>query len=130
MAAGSEFQYTILRVVPALERGERINVGVVVFCRQLSFLAARAEIDRERLRALAPAIDPEQVAIHLEAICAVVEGRPEAGPLALLPPSERFGWLAAPSSTVIQPSAVHTGLTEDPQATLQRLFENLVLTAA
>lgn len=126
MASGSEFQYAILRVVPSLERGERINVGVVVFCRQRAFLASLAEIDRTRLLALAPAIDPEQVGEALEAICEVAAGRPGAGPLAALSQSERFGWLTAPASTVIQPSRVHTGLTEDPHATLARLFQSLV----
>jgi DUF3037 family protein len=129
MPAGSEFQYSILRVVPSLERGERINVGVVLFCRQLAFLAARAEVNHARLLALAPATDPQQVGGALEAICDVVEGRPDAGPLASLTQSNRFGWVTAPSSTIIQPSRVHTGLTEDPKATLERLFDTLVLDA-
>jgi hypothetical protein len=121
-----DFQYTILRVVPRIERGECINVGVVVFCRQRDFLGIRIELDGERLRALAPDLDPAAVAPPLEAIAAVVAGEPSAGPLARLTPSERFGWAAAKSSTVIQPSEVHTGLTDDPQATLDHLFKTLV----
>ncbi|MGZ4218703.1 MAG: DUF3037 domain-containing protein [Solirubrobacteraceae bacterium] len=121
-----DFQYTIVRVVPRIERGECINVGVVVFCRQRSFLGIRIELDEERLRALAPDLDPAAVEPHLEAIAAVVAGEPSAGPLAQLSPSERFGWVAAKSSTVIQPSEVHTGLTDDPQATLDHLFKLLV----
>jgi hypothetical protein len=121
-----DFQYTILRVVPRIERGECINVGVVVFCRQRSFLGIRIELDENRLRALAPDLDPADVAPHLEAIAAVVSGDVSAGPLAQLSPSERFGWAAAKSSTVIQPSEVHTGLTDDPQATLDHLFRSLV----
>ena len=121
-----DFQYTILRVVPRIERGECINVGVVVFCRQRSFLGIRIGIDEERLRALAPDLDPAAVEPPLEAIAAVVAGEPSAGPLAQLSPSERFGWVAAKSSTVIQPSEVHTGLTNDPQATLDHLFRSLV----
>jgi DUF3037 family protein len=122
-----DFQYTILRVVPRIERGECINVGVVVFCRQRSFLGIRIELDRARLRAVAPDLDPAAVEPHLEAIAAVVAGEPSAGPLSQLSPSERFGWVAAKSSTVIQPSEVHTGLTDDPQATLDHLFRSLVL---
>jgi hypothetical protein len=121
-----DFQYTILRVVPRIERGECINVGVVVFCRQRDFLGIRIELDGERLRALAPDLDPAAVEPPLEAIAAVVGGESSAGPLAQLSPSERFGWVAAKSSTVIQPSEVHTGLTDDPQATLDHLFKSLV----
>ena len=121
-----DFQYTILRVVPRIERGECINVGVVVFCRQHNFLGIRIGLDEDRLAALAPGLDPAAVEPPLEAIAAVVAGEPSAGPLAQLSPSERFGWVAAKSSTVIQPSEVHTGLTEDPQATLDHLFSSLV----
>jgi hypothetical protein len=122
----TEFQYTVLRLVPAVERGERINVGVVVFCRQLDFLRARSHIDEQRLAALDPGLDPDEVRPALQAICEVVAGDPSAGPLAALPASERFGWVVAHSSTIIQPSPSHTGLTEDPGATLERLFAALV----
>jgi len=121
------FQYTILRVVPRVERGERINVGVVLFCPQRRFIGARIELDPVRLRALDPTLDPASVQPHLDAIAAVVAGHSGAGPLAELPPSERFGWAAAQSSTVIQPSEIHTGLTDDPERTLAHLFEALVL---
>ena len=120
----------MLRLVPSVERGERINIGVVVFCRQLDFLQARAHIDEQRLAALAPGLDPEAVRPALRAICDVVAGDPGAGPLAALAPSERFGWVVAHSSTIIQPSPSHTGLTEDPGATLERLFATLVLAPA
>jgi hypothetical protein len=126
----TEFQYTVLRLVPSVERGERINVGVVVFARQLDFLEARSHVDEERLAALAPGLDPEEVRPALEAICAVVAGDPSAGPLAALPASERFGWVVAHSSTIIQPSPSHTGLTDDPAATLERLFASLVAAPA
>ena len=126
MPEPTEFQYTVLRLVPSVERGERISVGVVVFCRQLDFLQARAHIDEERLAALAPDLDPEEVRPALRAICEVVAGDPSAGPLAALPASERFGWVVAHSSTIIQPSPSHTGLTDDPGATLERLFASLV----
>ncbi len=120
------FQYTILRVVPHVERGEQLNAGVVLYCPQRRYLAARVELDEVRLAALAPDCEPEGVRPHLESLAAVAAGDESAGPLARMSASERFGWLAAPSSTVVQPSPVHTGLTDDPDATLQRLFETLV----
>jgi len=124
----SAFQYTILRVVPSIERGERMNVGVALLCPQRKFVGARVALDEARLAALAPGLDPAQVRPALEAIVAVAEGDPAAGPLARLSPSERFGWLAAPASTIIQPSAIHTGLCKDPAQTLEHLFTSLVLT--
>lgn len=129
-AAEVPFAYAILRVVPRIERGERLNVGVVVFCRQHDFLDLRAEIDAERLSALAPDLDVGAVRDSLEAIRAVVCGEAGGGTLAALPASERFGWVVAPASTIIQPSQVHTGLTSDPAVTLQRLVDALVATAA
>jgi hypothetical protein len=125
----SAFQYTILRVVPRVERGERMNVGVVVHCSQRRYLGARVELDAARLAGLAPGLDPATVRPHLDAVLAVVEGDPAGGPLSELSESERFGWAAAPSSTMIQPSHVHTGLTEDPEATLDHLFASLVQAA-
>jgi hypothetical protein len=122
----TEFQYVIVRVVPSLPRGERINAGVVLFCRRRDFLGARVRLDAARLAAIAPGLDPDEVSVHLQAICDVAAGEASAGPLGALPPSERFGWLSAPASTILQPSAVHTGVTDDPQATLERLFETLV----
>jgi Protein of unknown function (DUF3037) len=127
-AADIPFAYAILRVVPRVERGERLNVGVVVYCRQRDFLDLRTQIDERRLRALAPDLDPAEVGASLEAIRAVVCGEPAGGALAALPPSDRFGWLVAPASTIIQPSEVHTGLTQDPRATLDHLFGALVCT--
>jgi hypothetical protein len=125
-SANRPFAYALLRVVPRIERGEQLNVGVVVFCRQHDFLELRADVDDARLAALAPELDPESIRSRLRALAEVVGGDPHAGVLGRLPPSERFGWLVAPSSTMIQPSAVHTGLTDDPQATLDRLFASLV----
>ena len=127
------FTYLILRVVPSVERGERFNVGVVLFCRQKGFLAARVAVDSARLAALAPSMSPAEVSEvgeHLAALVRVVEGAPDAGPIAALPASERFGWVAAPSSTIVQASEVHTGLSRDPEATLDALFERLVAAPA
>jgi hypothetical protein len=123
----SPFTYLILRVVPSVERGERFNVGVVLFCRQRGFLGARVALDAERLATLAPDMSAQDVGEYLTALVRVAEGAPGAGPIAALPQSERFGWLAAPSSTIIQASDVHTGLSEDAEATLDALFARLVV---
>jgi Protein of unknown function (DUF3037) len=125
-SARSQFSYAVLRVVPRVERGERFNAGVVVYCRQRGFLGARVALDDVRLAALAPELPADEVRAHLEALVRVADGDPDAGPIARLPPSERFGWLVAPASTIIQPSEVHTGLSDDPAATLEQLFAELV----
>ena len=122
----AEFQYAVLRLVPSVERGERVNVGVVLFCRTRDFLALRFELDRERIATLAPALELDTLTAQLEALRRVAAGDPGAGPVARLPASERFGWLTAPSSTILQPSEVHTGLCEDPEADLERLTRRLV----
>ncbi|HSC04050.1 MAG TPA: DUF3037 domain-containing protein [Solirubrobacteraceae bacterium] len=124
--ARKPFSYAILRVVPRVERGECFNAGVVLFCRQLGFLGVKVGLDERRLAALAPDASAVDVREHLDALVRVAEGDPEGEAIAALPPSERFGWLVAPSSTIIQPSAVHTGLSGDPQATLDALFAELV----
>jgi Protein of unknown function (DUF3037) len=123
----SAFQYAIVRVVPSVERGEQLNVGVALHCPERKFLGVRVALDEARLTALAPGIDVAAVREALDALVAVADGDPTAGPLSQLSASERFGWLAAPSSTVIQPSATHTGLTGDPAGTLDHLFATLVL---
>jgi Protein of unknown function (DUF3037) len=122
----SPFQYAIVRVVPDVERGECLNAGVVLYCRQRRFLAARTELDEERVRTLAPYADLDAVRGHLDAMCRIAAGDPAAGPIAALPASERFHWLVAPSSTIIQCSPVHTGLTDDPAGELERLVAQLV----
>ena len=127
MPAGrSPFEYAILRVVPREDRGEALNAGIVLHSRPRRFLAARIELDALVLRALAPGCDPAVVLAQLETIPRICAGDPEAGPIAGLSRPERFHWLVSPSSTMIQPSAVHTGLTDDPPATLEHLFATLV----
>jgi len=124
---GSEpFQYAVLRVVPDLERGEALNAGVVLFSRRHGFLAARTRLDRERLAVLAPDADADAIQERLHQLERAARADPAAGSIAALDASERFGWLTAPASTVVQPSAVHTGLCDDPAAMLERLFERLV----
>ena len=124
--AAEAFQYAVIRVVPHVEREEFVNVGVIVFCRTRRFLRARVALDPRRIRALAPDVDLEAVQEHLDARVRVAAGDPDAGPIAALPQSERFHWLVAPSSTVIQTSSVHSGLCDEPEAVLERLFEQLV----
>jgi hypothetical protein len=126
MADRKAFQYTILRVVPDVERGERLNVGVIVYSPERRFLGARMHVEPERLRALAPQLDPAELERHLRALAAIADGDPAGGPLAALSQSERFGALSAPSSTTVQPSEVHTGVCEDPAKVLDELFERLV----
>ena len=121
------FQYVIVRVVPRIDRGEQLNAGVVLYSGPLEFLAARVELDEARLRALAPGADPAAIRPHLDAICAIAAGDPSGGPIAQFDRSRRFHWLAAPSSTVIQPSPIHTGMCDDPAAMLEHLFHKLVL---
>ncbi len=125
-ARRSPFEYAIVRVVPRVERGEMFNAGIVLHSRPRRYLEARVELDPGLLRALAPACDPAEILAHLEAIPRIASGDPAAGPIARLSPAERFHWLVAPSSTVVQLSEVHTGLTDDPAATLEHLFRTLV----
>jgi hypothetical protein len=120
------FAYSLLRVVPRVERGERLNVGIVLFCRQLDFLELRAHVDEARLVALAPDVDPAAVRARLDALAAVARGDDGSGPIGCLSQSERFGWIVAPASTIIQHSEVHTGVTDDPAETLDRLYARLV----
>ena len=128
MPARNAFQYAILRVVPSIERGECLNVGVALLCPERKYVGVRVALDEARLAALAPDLDLGELRAALDALVAVADGDPAGGPLARLSPSERFGWLTAPASTVIQPSAIHTGLCADPEDTLERLFATLVLT--
>ena len=123
--SGEAFQYAVLRVVPRVERGELVNVGVVLHCRTLRFLDCRIGLDEGRraaLLALAPDVDLDAVRAHLVVIEQIVRGDPDGGPIAALAAPERFRWVVSPSSTVIQPSEVHSGLTENPAATLDHLF--------
>jgi Protein of unknown function (DUF3037) len=122
----SQFQYAIIRVVPDVERGECLNAGVILLCRPRRFLAARVKLDEAKLRALAPDADPATILPHLAAIERIAAGDPTAGAMARLGQGERFHWLVAPSSTVIQASEVHTGICDDPAAELDHLFGRLV----
>jgi hypothetical protein len=119
--APATFDYAILRVVPRVDREEFINAGVVVFCLEKRYLDARISLNEERLRALWPDVDVELVRQHLEAIPRICRGDSAAGPIARLPQRERFHWITAPRSTIIQPSPVHTGVCDSTDGVLDRL---------
>jgi DUF3037 family protein len=127
MPALSSYDYAIIRIVPCVERGECINSGVLLFCRTRRFLDALIALDHARLRALAPHADLDSLQSHLNSIARICAGDKEAGNIAQLSQSERFHWLVAPRSTIIQTSPVHTGLSADPEATLRHLFKTMVL---
>lgn len=127
MPGREAFAYALLRVVPHVERGESVNAGVVLFCRRADFLGLLTALPAERLSALDSGIDVDAVAAHLCALERIAAGDPGAGAVARQPRSERFHWLVAPASTIVVPSEVHTGLSDDPEQTLARLFKRLVL---
>ena len=123
------FEYALLRVVPRVERGEGVNIGVVLFCRTRSYLGARMELGPRQvaaLEALAPDLDLDAIRAHLDELARIVAGEPDGGPMARLDAPERFRWVTSPSSTMLQPSEVHGGVTESPEQSLQDLFDRLV----
>jgi hypothetical protein len=122
----TSFDYATIRVVPRVERQEFINAGIVVFCLEKRYLAARIHLDEARLKALWPGIDVEVVRQHLEAIPRICAGDETAGPIAKLSQRERFHWLISPRSTMIQPSPVHTGLCENTDELPERLAKQLL----
>lgn len=117
----ASFDYAILRVVPRVERQEFVNAAVVVFCLERRYLAARVRFDPARVLALWPEADVSQIRQHLEAVPRICEGDESAGPIARLDQRERFHWLTAPRSTIIQPSPVHTGVCDGTGDLLDRL---------
>jgi Protein of unknown function (DUF3037) len=126
------FEYALIRVIPRVERGECINAGVVLFCRPRRFLDARTSYDEARLRALVPELEESELTAireQLALIPRIAAGDPTAGPIARLPIPQRWHWLVAPASTVIQPGPVHTGLTDDPAESLEHLFKTMVETS-
>ena len=126
MSGRSPFQYAALQVIPRVERGEAVNAGVVLFCRPKRFLGARTHLDEALLQALSPGCDATEVDALLQTIERIAHGDPAGGAIAALPQSERFHWLVAPASTIVQSGPVHTGLTADPGGELDRLFARLV----
>ncbi len=127
MPARNSYDYALVRLVPHVERGECINVGIILFCRTRRFLGALIQLDEQRARALSPHIDPAFVCQHLDRIPLICAGSEQAGSIGRLSQSERFHWLVSPRSTIIQTSPVHSGLCSDPENTLERLFKEMVL---
>jgi hypothetical protein len=128
--ATSSYDYAIIRVVPHVERGECLNVGVILFCRTKRFLGAEIQMNPQKLLALAPTADLELLQRELKHFVSVCNGHgspEEKGPIGQLSQSERFHWLVSPRSTSIQTSPVHSGLCVDPSETLQLLVRKLVL---
>ena len=122
----TSFEYSVIRVVPRVEREEFLNAGVILFCLESRFLKAVVQLDKERLMALAPDADVAELRDHLRAFEKVSAGDEDGGPIALLSQRERFRWLVAPRSTVIQVSSVHAGLCENPEQMLEQLIRRLV----
>ncbi|WP_405935755.1 DUF3037 domain-containing protein [Streptomyces sp. NBC_00726] len=126
MSGRDVFEYALLRVVPRVQRGECFNAGVVVYCRAKGFVAARTELDEIKLKALDPGADVTGVRAALHAVEGVCRGGTDAGQAAGDDAGRRFRWLIAPRSTVVQPGPVHSGLTTDPEAEVERLLDLLV----
>lgn len=126
MLARSSFDYAIVRVVPRVERGEFLNAGVILYCLTSRFLSAQVVLDEKRLLALAPEVDVALVRGHLESIPRICAGGRGAGPIGQLPQKERWHWLVAPRSTILQTSPVHSGLCEEPGRALEHLMERMV----
>ena len=126
MPAPCSFEYAVLRVVPRVEREEFVNAGVILFCLERDFLGARVALDGARLRALSPGADLQIIEEHLAAVPRICEGSPSAGPIGKLTRRERFHWLVAPRSTIVQVSPVHTGLCDDPAKALDDVFGRMV----
>lgn len=120
------YEWTVLRAVPRVERAEFVNVGVIVYCQSLDFLKARTTTDLSRALALEPGLDAAGLRDHLEGVRALCAGETSSGENGRRSPGDRFRWLVAPRSTVVQCAPVHTGLTADPQAELEALFRRMV----
>jgi hypothetical protein len=121
------FEYAVIRIVPQVEREEFINVGVVLYCSGKKFLQAKCNPDVERICAFSPKVDIAELQAYLHAFCQICAGHKDGGPIAKLDRAERFRWLTATRSTVVQTSRVHPGLCEDPAIMLERLYEQMVL---
>ena len=121
------FEYAVLRVVPKVEREEFLNVGVVLYCPQTKFLQVLFRLDGERIKAFAHELDIPELGQYLQAFENICAGTKDSGPIGKLPAADRFRWLTATRSTVVQTSKTHTGLCSDPKETLSKLYEQLVL---
>ncbi|MFL5321465.1 MAG: DUF3037 domain-containing protein [Myxococcaceae bacterium] len=126
MPARSSFDYAIVRVVPRVDREEFVNVGVIVYCLERDFLVAKIELDEQRLCSFAPNVDLSLVKPHLDSFTKIAAGGKDAGPIGQLPQKDRWHWLVAPRSTIIQTSAVHSGIAESPETAVEKLLDKVV----
>ena len=126
MRAHDSYDYAVIRVVPRVERGEFVNVGVIVSCEKTGYLKAAVELDEARLRALDPRVDLATLRRHLQAMQRICAGGPDAGPIGLLPQRARFHWLTARRSAIIQTSTVHMGRCGDMDAIVEHLMDRMV----
>lgn len=120
------YEYSVIRLVPKVEREEFLNVGVIVFCKRQRYLAVKYELDVERLALISNELELEEVASYLNTWALVAQGVPEGGPIAQLDQANRFRWLTANRSTIIQSSPVHVGRCTDAEKVLERLFKEYV----
>lgn len=127
MPANHSFEYAIIRLVPQVEREEFLNVGVILYCRDHKYLGMKFELDEKRIVALFPHADLKDISEHLHSFENITNGEPAGGPIAALDMASRFRWLTAKRSTVVQLSAVHPGICEHPETTLEKLYKDLVL---
>lgn len=126
MHAPNSYDYALIRLVPSVERGECLNVGVILFCRTLGFLGARVHLNATRALALSPDLDLAAIRQQLDTMMLICKGGPEAGDLGKMSQSERFQWLVSPRSTIIQISPVHEGVGDDPESALEHLLKTMV----
>lgn len=120
------FEYAVIRVVPKVEREEFINIGVILYCGPKKFLKCLIELDEKRLGALCCDVDVDELKGHIESFKKICSGGKDGGPIGKLSLAERFRWLTATRSTILQASKVHPGLVDDPELKLGMLFEQLV----
>lgn len=120
------YEYAVIRVVPKVEREEFINAGVIIYCAAKKYLNAEIQVHSDKLRALDPEIDIDEIKSNLEAMTVICRGGTDAGPIGKLDMPGRFRWLTATRSTIIQPSKVHPGLCKDPEEALQKLKAKLL----
>jgi hypothetical protein len=126
MPESTSFEYAVIRVVPYVERQEFVNVGIILFCKTLGFLEAMIDFELKRLTSFSPKSDLKMIRDQLQTISTICSGGAEAGHFGKWSKSERFNWLVSPSSTIIQTSPAHSGISDDPSEALKRLYAFLV----
>ena len=126
MSVNDQYEYAVIRIVPQVEREEFLNVGVVLFCSKRKFLRCRYNLNVARVSAVFPELDLAEIQEHLHSFERICHGEADSGPIGRLVPAERFRWLTATRSTVLQTSKVHPGLCGDPDTMLDRIFQQQV----